>query len=820
VSSTDNYRKELGIMEEERKKGTLTPQNQAYFSKQVNTWMSNSELSETFNGKYIEYFDVDKFTRETFDAVKPSGLTYDEIYITGNDGKPLLDKNKQPVLSHYMKTLEKEGRFPETVKNTLNQIFSDPRVSRQLNITGQYNLSSMDDVQLKQKVQLKKENDIEKYQDTLINLKLKEAAGINVSEEIGKVQDNLDKINSSYDELLNTNDLDSLRGTLYKQDTYDRYTSMFSQMKTKESIGASPAFDAEFKINNEAQRRAEKAFDQKLEVTKYERGILESDRNYDLEVFKAQTAAGTKKGKVKGSPSDPPGGKGSEGPYSTEDMMYNSLGDSKYTSAANNYSSAQDEFIWKTLFSGNPKEQKKYEELKYSGENYSDKRIFNMLLKQKAAEKKIDISQFRQNVMKDFDNILNSKDTNIKLAPAKLKMLENIKATRQKFLVESARKEKRDEVALEGIKEIGLSKEFADIKPELVEYRGQKIALSKQNQIDIATYLAGTTNITQAFDDGAIYDAGRLAKKNLDKAGLGELAERYLQNARMGNIGLITGTVGRVSEAASGLKDLYYAATGRSSNTTRMALKLETLGDRLKDKSYGKVVKSIANVVRQQYNINPNISYSLSVGSTEEKDAVRTNLAKYYSDFTTEGSSQNLATKEQFENFAIALNDKESMFFMKPRTDEGGFPVYQVESRDSNGNVGKMVLTPSQAKEQGYDVADIFEPESVSFLRERINNYGGKTSVQEPSQTATYKDGNNDYVLDNYAGNFPRIKNKNYIVRANIEQVGASYYPYVYVSDGKTEKVKAIDGYDDLSKVYETLSNLNDSFVISVLNNK
>ena len=162
----------------------------------------------------------------------------------------------------------------------------------------------------------------------------------------------------------------------------------------------------------------------------------------------------------------------------------------------------------------------------------------------------------------------------------------------------------------------------------------------------------------------------------------------------------------------------------------------------------------------------------------------------------------------------------ESMFFMKPRTEEGGFPVYQVESRDSNGNVGKMVLTPSQAKEQGYDVADIFEPESVSYLRERIINYAGKTSVQDPSQIDTYKDGNNDYVLDNYAGNFPRIQNKNYMVRANIEKVGESYFPYVYVSDGKTEKVKALDGYDDLAKVYETLNNLNDSFVISVLNNK
>jgi hypothetical protein len=157
---------------------------------------------------------------------------------------------------------------------------------------------------------------------------------------------------------------------------------------------------------------------------------------------------------------------------------------------------------------------------------------------------------------------------------------------------------------------------------------------------------------------------------------------------------------------------------------------------------------------------------------------------------------------------------------MKPRTDEGGFPIYQVESRDSEGTVGKMVLTPSQAREQGYDVADIFEPEQISFLRERINNYGGKTSIQDPSKKDTYKDGNNDYVLDNYAGNFPRVTNKNYIIRANIEQVGSSYYPYIYVSDGKTEKVKTIDGYDDLSKVYETLINLNDSFVISVLNNK
>ena len=99
--------------------------------------------------------------------------------------------------------------------------------------------------------------------------------GEDVSDQIDSVEDKINKINSSYDELLSSSDLEGLRGTLYKQDTYDRYTSMFGKLKVKEEVLSSPAFQQEFELNKEAQRRTEKAFDQNLEVLKYKRDILE-----------------------------------------------------------------------------------------------------------------------------------------------------------------------------------------------------------------------------------------------------------------------------------------------------------------------------------------------------------------------------------------------------------------------------------------------------------------------------------------------------------------------------------------------------------------
>lgn len=154
VSSTARYRKETERIQKDIDEGKSDPSNILNFQKQAKGWLDSTEAGDVFSGSYTPHFDIFKFAKETFDAVEPDGYSFDQIYQLGSDGKPLTVDSKDPrtgkvtkslVYSTTMTRLEKEGRLPKKVQETIAQIFSDPRVSRQLGITGEYNYRGYDD---------------------------------------------------------------------------------------------------------------------------------------------------------------------------------------------------------------------------------------------------------------------------------------------------------------------------------------------------------------------------------------------------------------------------------------------------------------------------------------------------------------------------------------------------------------------------------------------------------------------------------------------------------------------------------------------------
>jgi hypothetical protein len=813
VSSTAAAKKELAFMDEERKKGNLNPSNEYVFKQKFSSWADNSEIGQSFNAKYDPYFDVWKYAKETFAAIGDDSMSFDQIFQTGADGKPLVDKNNRPILAHYMKRMVKEGKFPERVKETLNQIFSDPRVGKQLSIDGQYNFSGMDEAELKQKVQLKKEQDLSQYEDQLTTLQMKKSMGEDVSTAIDDVQDKITKINSSYEELLSSSNLDGIRGSLYKQDVYDRYTNMFSNLKVKEEILDSPAFRIEFDLNKEAQRRAEKARDQALENLKLQRDEYWKKKNYELDVFKAQTAA---KPKGPGKDNITDGGGGSGGTDRPEDTsrLLQEMADDKYTNAANDWSGAQDKFIFETMFN-NPANQAIINQIKLDAPGdtpLSQGAAINIFLKQQAKKAKMDISSFRATYSVKAKIAMDAKEKKDGVPPVIKDLYNNIQSTRKVFDTENSNRIQREKASLKTVESLGLDKDFANIKPQVVEYRGQKVALSKQNQIDIATYLAGKTNLVKKhWSDPALVDAANQAKRRLDKAGIGELAERYLQTERMGSANPITRTVGTMSEIGSGLKDLFTEGSTTALDAKNQA-KYYKLAEAISDKSYSKVSGEQAKIIKMQYNINPNKGFTLSTGNKEDDRLTQAQLSTFVSAFTRGGDNQNLATKDEFETFQTNLKDEKTFYTITSESDERGNPVWAVV--DNNG--GRMVLNPDQSMRLGYNPNDIYEADSVMYLRNKLNQNGGKTSIQNPNDIYTYKN-NSDYHYDNNAGDFPNVRNPNYTVRANVLENAGKYYSYIYVNNGASERVIPLPPEDNLSKLDATIKSINDADVKTAL---
>ncbi len=99
VGSTARVRKEQANLETARKAGKSSVQNEAYFNKDLNKWVNSSNLKEGYNGRYIEYTDIDKKLREVADKVHELDNSIDIPFkrdsagniLKGSDGKPMID---------------------------------------------------------------------------------------------------------------------------------------------------------------------------------------------------------------------------------------------------------------------------------------------------------------------------------------------------------------------------------------------------------------------------------------------------------------------------------------------------------------------------------------------------------------------------------------------------------------------------------------------------------------------------------------------------------------------------------------------------------
>jgi hypothetical protein len=183
VQSTQNIKNNEKLMEEARQKGELTPDNLDFYNKKLSAYDSAGLVDErgkpiVFGAKYVPHFDVEKYARETFNAIKPSNMTWDEVFTQ--------DVNGNTVYSPVMLRMEKEGIFPEVVKQTIDQIFSDPRVAQQLQITGEYNYKGQDANSLKTMLVGQQYFKIAEVNNEIQDLTLKKNATENLEEKTKK----------------------------------------------------------------------------------------------------------------------------------------------------------------------------------------------------------------------------------------------------------------------------------------------------------------------------------------------------------------------------------------------------------------------------------------------------------------------------------------------------------------------------------------------------------------------------------------------------------------------------------------------------------
>jgi hypothetical protein len=827
VNSSAKRKQEIQLMEEARKKGELNPSNEYVFKVKDNAWVNSTELDQSYNARYTPFYDTDKHIRESFKGLEKDGITVDQIFQTDANGNIMMS-NGQPVLSPYMKRLKKEGIFPEKVKATIEQAFSDPRVSQQLSIDGQYTYRGYDQETLGKKVLEDKDKILTQYEYELLDLNLKKSFGANVNDQIDSISEKMKGVDKSYNDLYNVafDNPDSVRGMIYKDDIKRRWTSMYTSVVQGEEVLASPAYEMRFKEENELQRRREKAFDQNMEVKKFQRGAFESDRNYKLELQKAAVAEKLAKAKIGGGATGLGFGdatKPIENAYDTDkDNQAMVLADSKYNGAADNYNAKRDDFIFETYLNtdkNNKGVENILNEARANGKEITISQARSIMVNNAAKKLKMSPEKFRETFFSKaqawVNNPKNKKNTDKRI----MSLFTDAQKAQKEFTNESNNKKQRDDAEAAVLNKMGASKEFANVKDVNIEYRGKKIKMTKQDQIDIATYIAGKEFVLYGMDssDGEI-QASNYAKRRLEQRGLGEVAERYLQINRMKDkfSGPLDYGVGLVSEIGSNVVDLFSGGTNVPDGLDKT---IRSLVDSIKDKEYTKAYTTKAAVARKQYNIAPDKTFNLMSGDTETDKALRNTLTTIASTFQKGGENQNLATKDEFENMLAALGDENSKFQLTTEVDPEGNPVTVVTSTDKDSKLsGRMVLNPDQSAIMGYDPNMMFETNEVTSMKSVMNNRGGKTCYGDPNDPDTYQVPGNAYY-DINSGDFQNIRNKNITVKANVVEQNGLYYAYIYANDGQKERVRSYTPTDNLSTLNNSIQrDVNDQYINAMLN--
>jgi hypothetical protein len=783
VSSTAKYRKELSVMEEAKKKGELTPDNKYVFDKKAGEWLNSSEIGESFNATYTPYFDVFKFTKETFDAVKPDGYSYDQIFETDAAGNPKVDSKGRPILSTTMVRLEKEGVFPEKVKATLAQVFSDPRVSQQLNISGQYNYRGLDSKALEEKISAQREDVMAGFAEQLMDLNLKKSMGENVDDQIDNLQSQINKTSSSYDELsqLAYDNPDGVKGMLYKDDVSSKYTTMFGWSKTKSQTLDNPAWRAEFDMQKEANEERRWATEQ---AYKRERDRI-GDSKWQAEFEQRERLAGTKKKPVPGNGINP-------GESAPESAAYNEIifHDNELQTAKNNYKNASNSFIWQTILSKQPgmiEAVEKYINNSTKPNDVAQAEAIDMLIKNGAAKQKVSEEDFKTGWLIKARQAYNSP--NSKITP-------NIKESYQKY--RNAFKEYESTLTIDKKIQTQSKIELGEVTNKLATMNipakrikiGEKTyELTKEDMFDIALAAQGGASIWQTITssaEGKVLDSeATAAKARLLKKGKGALLDAYANdNPGFWNIST-SGEVNVNSNLWSGVK---------------------TIGNLIGDKQFKEGLVKKADIIRSAYGKSPNKSFSVASGDAETDKVTFANIKRMQGMYSTNDLGN---VSGDFKNFGKSLgkNMEDSNLEYRVTVDEYNNPAVEIISYGEDGREGGMTITPDQALTLGININEIYEPREVSTTRNLINNSPRfSTSKGDPEEVNTYISG--DSRFDN--NDFPNMKRTNFEVQSNIifDPSLGKYYPYLYMRDASTKKpgmVKQLAGSEDLNTLINTL---------------
>lgn len=134
VSSTAKLREGYKKKAELAKKGLTDKNNDDYYDMYASDYVNSKDLKASFNADYVPYTNIVKKLKEALVGVGQSETIAEQIFVTGNDGKPLITNGKYTYAD--AKTINKLVTNKPAVIAAINNVLNEGNVKQQIGIDG------------------------------------------------------------------------------------------------------------------------------------------------------------------------------------------------------------------------------------------------------------------------------------------------------------------------------------------------------------------------------------------------------------------------------------------------------------------------------------------------------------------------------------------------------------------------------------------------------------------------------------------------------------------------------------------------------------
>lgn len=237
ITSTMTFRKGQADIEESKKNGKYSVENEWDFQTEASKWLNDKDYTTQFEHEYTPYIDVRKKVMDVIKSLGDNELIQQVPFVTDSKGNIMIDKaTGKPIINHAIIEKHYKGKSADRIVNAITASL-DSNDFNQLAITGRYVQKDSHPIEIQKDL----ENDYKDRKIAIVNaiaeLSVEKMINTNdpqyqkeVEEKIDGYNNELSKLDVDYKSDLNTlaTNPDAIKSNLYIKSFLNGISSAFT----------------------------------------------------------------------------------------------------------------------------------------------------------------------------------------------------------------------------------------------------------------------------------------------------------------------------------------------------------------------------------------------------------------------------------------------------------------------------------------------------------------------------------------------------------------------------------------------------------------